>query len=227
MFCPTRLCHGPPLVTVTPLSGPPRVTDADPTLVSSSPITLRTIRFLYTCTVICILILLRFLNCHSIYWHKYFDHVRKKAAAMKHLHNTCTFYEQKILSTSRKLNKRRKLQFQIKSGFAQFVIIHTICTISFLKAFYLSDTWLLTASGSIWQSQPHACSRSTVTRSSNPSGNIAKELFLSSGQVFRLDWMEASKVSYVINKVFFLLKMILEGRMLIISSIRSSCTLKF
>lgn len=95
------------------------------------------------------------------------------------------------------------MQFQIKSGFAQFVIIHTICTISFLKAFYLSDTWLLTASGSIWQSQPHACSRSTVTRSSNPSGNIAKELFLSSGQVFRLDWMEASKVSYVINKVFF------------------------
>lgn len=113
---------------------------------------------------------------------------------LEKIHNTCTFYEQKILRTNRN---------QIKSGFAQFVIIHTICTISFLKAFYLSDTWLLTASGSIWQSQPHACSRSTVTRSSNPSGNIAKELFLSSGHVFRLDWMEVSKVSYVINKVFF------------------------
>lgn len=201
MFCPTRLCHGPPLVTVTPLSGPPRVTDADPTLVSSSPITLRTIRFLYTCTVICILILLRFLIVIQFTDINISITLEKKAAAMKHLHNTCTFYEQKILSTSRKLNKT--LQFQIKSGFAQFVIIHTICTISYLKAFYLSDTWLLTASGSIWQSQPHACSRSTVTRSSNPSGNIAKELFLSSGQVFRLDWMEASKVSYVINKVFF------------------------
>lgn len=145
-----------------------------------------------------------FFNCHSIYWHIYFDHVRKKAAAMKHLHNTCTFYEQKILSSSRKLNKTRK-----RCSFRSNLVLHNLslytlyAQLVFLKAFYLSDTWLLTASGSIWQSQPHACSRSTVTRSSNPSGNIAKELFLSSGHVFRLDWMEASKVSYVINKVFF------------------------